>query len=96
MCEMKTVIWCLGLERCVKETMNWRYCWRARVISRNEGEEEEGLLVWMVFLYLKALSLSRETVVREGMSVCEGRVIGDTLQSDDARKVECVTAYSSE
>ena len=26
-----------------------RYCWRAGVMSRNEGEEEEGLLVWMVF-----------------------------------------------
>ena len=65
-------------------------------MSRNEEEEEEELLVWMVFLYLKALSLSRETVVREGMSVCEDRVIGDTLQSDGTRKTECVTAYSSE
>ena len=48
-------------------------------MSRNEEEEEEELFVWMVFLYLNALSLSRETVVREGMSVCENRVIGKTL-----------------
>ena len=25
----------------MKETMNWRYCWRAGVMSRDEGEEEE-------------------------------------------------------
>ena len=67
-------------------------------MSRNEGEEEEELLVWMVFLYLKAFSLLRVTVVREGMSVCEDRVIGKTLQSDDTRIVECVTVvtFSSE
>ena len=29
----------------MKETMNCRYCWRAGVMSRNEGEEEEELLV---------------------------------------------------
>ena len=30
-------------------------------------------------------------MVREGMSVCEERVIGNTLQSDDTRILECVT-----
>ena len=35
----------LGLEWCVKETMNWRYCWRAGVMSRNEGKKKEELLV---------------------------------------------------
>ena len=29
----------------VKETMNCRYSWRAAVMSRNEVEEEEELLV---------------------------------------------------
>ena len=32
-------------EGCVKETINSRYCWRAGVMSRNEGEEGEELLV---------------------------------------------------
>ena len=36
-------------ESCVEERGKERYCWRAGVMSRNEGEEEEGLLVWMVF-----------------------------------------------
>ena len=40
-------------------------------MSRNEEEEEEELFVWRVFLYVKALALSRVTVVREGMSGCE-------------------------
>ena len=40
-------------------------------MSRNEGEEEEELFVWRVFFFLKALDLSRVTVVREGMSECE-------------------------
>ena len=30
-------------------------------------------------------------MVREGMSVCEDRVIGNTLQSDDTRITECAT-----
>ena len=66
-------------------------------MSRNEGEEEEGLLVWMVFFSEKAHPLKRVTVVREGMSVCEDRVIGNTLQSDDSRMPECptVTPFSS-
>ena len=40
----------LGLERCVKETINWRYCWRAGVMSRNEEEEEDELFAWAAFL----------------------------------------------
>ncbi len=37
-------------------------------------------------------------MVREGMSVCEDRMIGNTLQSDDTRIAECdiVTPFSSE
>ena len=36
--------------------------------------------------------------MREGMSVCEDRVIGNTLQSDDMEIVECITVtpFSSE
>ena len=56
-------------ERCVKERGKESQCRRAGVMSRNEGEEEEELFVWMVFLRLKAYFLSRATVVREGMSV---------------------------
>ena len=82
----------------MKEKGEDRYCWRAGVMSRNEGEEEEGLFVWAVFFFVKAYLLSRVTVVREGMSVCEGRVIGNTLQSDGTRIAECptVTPFSSE
>ena len=67
-------------------------------MSRNETEEEEELLVWMVFLFEKAYALLRVTVVREGMSVCEGGVNANTLQSDDARIAECATVvlFSSE
>ena len=64
-------------------------------MSRNEGEEEEELLVWTVFFSLKARSLSRVTVVREGMSVGEDGVIRDTLQSDGTRIVECGTSSVS-
>ena len=32
-------------ESCVKERGEERYCWRAGVMSRNEGEEEEALLI---------------------------------------------------
>ena len=86
-------------ESCVKERGEERYCWRAGVMSRNEGEEEEELLVWMVFFSEKAHSLSRATVVREGMSVCEDRVIGNTFQNDRTRAAECSTTvipFSSE
>ena len=78
----------------MKERGKERYCWRAGVISRNEGEEGEILFVWVFFLYLKADPLRRVTVVREGMSVGEDRVIGDTLQSDDMGIVECLTVIS--
>ena len=93
MCEMKTAIWCW--DENVKETMNWRYCCRAGVMSRNEGKKKEGLLVWTVFFLKKALNLSRVTVVREGMSVCEDRMMGNTFQSDGTRTAECDTVPSS-
>ena len=32
-------------EECVKERGEERYCWRAGVMSRNEGEERETLLI---------------------------------------------------
>ena len=34
-------------------------------------------------------------MVREGMSVCEDRVIGKTLQGDGTRIEECPTAINS-
>ena len=88
----------IDAESCVKERGEERYCWRAGVMSRNEEEEGEILLVWMVFLYLKALPSSRVTVVREGMSVCDDRVNRNTLQSDGTRIEECITdpSFSSE
>ena len=64
------------------------------MISRSEGEEEEELLVRTVFFSEKAIPLTRVTVVREGMSVGEDRVIGNTLQSDDTRIADCTTASS--
>ena len=79
----------------MKERGEDRYCCRAGVMSRNEGEEEEGLFVLMDFLHLKARLLLRVTVVREGMSVCEDRVIGNTLQSDDTRTVEYNAVFKS-
>ena len=48
---------CMELTMSVKETMNWRYCWRAGVMSRNEREEEEGLFVWMILMFEKAIPL---------------------------------------
>ena len=67
-------------------------------MSRNEGEEGETLFVRTVILYLKAKSLLRVTVVREGMSICEGRVNRNTLKSDEMRIAECKTvpSFSSE
>ena len=64
-------------------------------MSRNEEGEEEGLVVLMDFLLVKARLLKRVTVVREGMSACEKRVIGNTLQSDGTRIAECPTAINS-
>ena len=61
----------VALHECVEERGQQRYCWRAGVMSKGEGGKEEGeLLVWRVFLYLKAYFVLRVTVVREGMSVC--------------------------
>ena len=74
----------------MKETMNWRYSCRAGVMSRNEGGKEEELFVLTVFLHMKATFLSRVTVVREGMSVYEGRETDNTLQSNGTRILECV------
>ena len=82
-------------ESCVKEREKERYCWRSGVMSRNEGEEEEGLFVWRVFLHLKAHTLSRVTVEREGMSVGEDRMIGSTFQSDETKLEECETILGS-
>ena len=44
------------------------------------------------------MPLWRVTVLREGMSVCEDRMIGNTLQSDGTRIEECITgiAFNSE
>ena len=78
-------------ESCVEERGKERSCWRAGVISRNEGGKGEALFVWTVFWHLKAYSLSRVTVVREGMSADEVRVIRNTLQSDGTRIAECIT-----
>ena len=41
-------------ESCVEERGEERYCWRAGVMSRNEGEGEGELLVWMVLLHWNA------------------------------------------
>ena len=67
-------------------------------MSRNEGEEKEQLSVMTAFFIEKACLLLRVTVVREGMSVGEDRVIGSTLQSDDSRIEECTIdiSFSSE
>ena len=62
--------------KCVKEREYFRYCWRGGVMSRNERMEEKQLSVMTAFFIEKACILLRVTVVREGMSVCEGRVIG--------------------
>ena len=34
-------------------------------------------------------------MVREGMSVCEGRMIGSTLQSDGTRIAECTAVFNT-
>ena len=82
----------------MKERGEERYCCRAGVMSRNEEEEGEGLLVLMDFFSEKARLLLRVTMVREGMSACEKRVMGNTLQSDGTRILKCITVtpFSSE
>ena len=91
-------VYVFGGEECVKERGEEKYCWRPGVMSRNEVGEEERLLVWTVLLSLKVALLQRITVVREGMSVCEDRVNGNTLQSDDTGIAErsTVIPFSSE
>ena len=63
-------------------------------MSRNEGGEEEELLVWTVALDRNAFFLLRVTSVREGMSVGEDTVTGSTLQSDGTRIEKCRTVFS--
>ena len=84
----------IDAESCVKERGYLRYSLRAGLMSRNEGEEEEeGLFVWMVFFSLKARW--RVTVVREGMSAGESRMISNTLQNNGMRIAECETILIS-
>ena len=59
--------------------------------SRNNGEKEAGRLISTVIFLQKANPLRRITVLRDGMSVCEDRVIRNTLQSDEARIHESIT-----
>ena len=81
-------------EQCVKERGKRRYVWRAGVMSRNEGEKEVELLARTILLHLKAYSLSRVTVVREGMSVGDDRDIRNALQNDGTRIAEYVIVFS--
>ena len=62
-------------------------------MSRNERMEEKQLSVMTAFFIEKAYLSLRATVVREGMSVGEDRVIGSTLQSDGMRIEECPTVF---
>ena len=50
---------------------------------------KEELHPTIVFFHLKAYSLERTTVVRDGMPACEIQTIGRTLQNDGARIREC-------
>ena len=45
------------LNTCVEEGGKERYCWRAGVMSRDEGGGRRELFVWTVLLCLKARSL---------------------------------------
>ena len=49
----------------------------------------------ILFLCVKAYFLSIVTVVREGISACDDRVMGTTLQSDETRTPEGTTAFIS-
>ena len=42
---------------------------RAGVMSRNEEEKRNKLMVWILFVFLKANIWTRRTVLREGMSM---------------------------
>lgn len=64
-------------------------------MSRNERAEVEELFVLTVIISVKAKPPLRATVVREGMSACEEKVIGNTLQSDGMRIMKGRTTKSS-
>lgn len=64
-------------------------------MSRNERAEVEELFVLTVISSVKAKPPLRATVVREGMSVHEERVIKNTLQSDGMRILKGRTTKSS-
>lgn len=64
-------------------------------MSMNERAEVEELFVLTVIISVKAKPPLRATVVREGMSACEEKVIGNTLQSDGMRILKGRTTKSS-
>ena len=64
-------------------------------MSMNERAEVEELFVLTVIISVKAKPPLRATVVREGMSACEEKVIGNTLQSDGMRIMKGRTTKSS-
>ena len=55
--EYETVDLTVCLNTCVEEGGKERYCWRAGVMSRDEGGWRRELFVWTVLLCLKARSL---------------------------------------
>lgn len=61
----------------------------------NERAEVEELFVLTVIISVKAKPPLRATIVREGMSACEEKVIGNTLQSDGMRILKGRTTKSS-
>ena len=63
--------------------------------SRNEGGETRELFVWTLFFFAKAFDMQRDTIETAGMSVCEDRAIGNTLQSDGTRILEGATLPKS-
>ena len=64
-------------------------------MSMNERAEVEELFVLTVIISVKAKPPLSATVVREGMSVCEEILIGNTLQSDSMRIMKGRTTKSS-
>lgn len=79
----------------MEERGNDRYCKRVGLTSRNEGERIRELFVWTVFFFEKAFDMQRDTIETAGMSVCEDRAIGNTLQKDGTRILECATLPKS-
>ena len=82
-------------DECVEETGNDRYCKRRGLTSRNERGETRELFVWTLFFFAKAFDMQRDTIETAGMSVCEDRAIGNTLQSDGTRILEGATLPKS-